>query len=222
MRLVQEFKSSIREFIDSFYCHDFPSKRQLGSIKTDNWFVLTDNLHNELVYSGGVGKDITFEFALGEEYGCHVFLFDPSPTGIKTVASLNLPPNISYFPVGLSGQDNILSFGEPVNPKEGSFRLGGERTVEFECRSISSLMKENHHDQIELLKIDIEGFEYDVIEDIIKNKLKIRQIAVEFHDFYKEIKKEKTQQSIRLLKANGYKLIHKRGHDYTFVKTDTI
>lgn len=83
-------------------------------------------------------------------------------------------------------------------------------------------MKENKHDQIELLKIDIEGFEYAVIEDITRNKLKIRQIAVEFHDFYKEIKKAETKRSIDLLKAHGYKLIHKRDHDYTFVKSDSL
>jgi len=222
MRLIQKVKSSIRKSIDSFSCRNFPSKMQLGSIRADNWFVLTDSLSKALVYSGGVGKDITFEFALANDYGCRIYLFDPSPTGKNTIAALGMPTNIYYSPVGLAGKDSTVSFGEPVNSLEGSYRLGGEQTVEFECRSISSLMRENGHDQIELLKIDIEGFEYEVIEDIISNRLSIRQIAVEFHDFYKDINRSSTRKAIRLLKENGYQLIHKRGHDYTFTKFDRL
>lgn len=82
-------------------------------------------------------------------------------------------------------------------------------------------MKENGHDQIELLKIDIEGFEYEVIDDVISNGLNIRQIAVEFHDFYKDIQRSSTRKSVRLLEQHGYRLIHKRGHDHTFMKGDT-
>lgn len=222
MFFFRKIKAFIRSLIDSFYCKNLLSKKQVGSRKADNWFVLTESLSEAVVYSGGVGKDITFEFALANEYGCHIFLFDPSPTGRQTATMLKLPETIRFFPVGLAGKDGILVFGEPVNPEEGSYRFDGDGRVEFECRSISSLMKENSHDQIELLKIDIEGFEYEVVDDIIQNKLKIRQIAVEFHDFYKEIKKSQTKRSIDLLKANGYALIHKRGHDYTFVKADSI
>jgi hypothetical protein len=57
-----------------------------------------------------------------------------------------------------------------------------------------------------------------VIEDIIENKLDVRQICVEFHHFYKEIPKSKTKNSIRLLKQNGYEMIHKEMLDYTFTK----
>src|SRR6185436_19496842 len=36
------------------------------------------------VYSGGVGKDISFEHTLVEKFGCSVVLFDPSPIGLET------------------------------------------------------------------------------------------------------------------------------------------
>jgi FkbM family methyltransferase len=219
-KLLRSFKAALITCIDYYYSKRIPTKKRIGT--SDNWYILTNHISNAIIYSGGVGKDITFEIALASEYNCSVFLYDPSPTGKNTIESLELPKGINYFPLGLAERDGIVNFSEPINPLEGSFRLGGENTVEFECRSISSLMKENKHDQIELLKIDIEGFEYAVIDDIISNKLKIRQIAVEFHDFYKEIKRGTTNRSIRLLKENGYTLVHKRGHDYTFVKSNSL
>jgi FkbM family methyltransferase len=217
MDIIRSAKASLRRFIDSFYCRKVPSKQNIGS--ADNWFILTDRINNAIVYSGGVGKDISFEMALANEYAAKIFLFDPSPTGKETIKSLDLPSNVRFYPLGLAGSDGASSFAPPVRPKEGSYRLGNENGIEFGCRSLSSLLRENGHTRIELLKIDIEGFEYEIIDDIVANKLDIRQITVEFHDFYPDISKGKTRRAIGLLKKNGYRLFHKRGQDYSFVKT---
>lgn len=217
MDIIRLAKASLRRFIDSFYCRKLPSKKNIGS--ADNWFILTDRINDAVVYSGGVGKDITFEMALANEYAAKIFLFDPSPTGNETISSLKLPSNVRYYSMGLAGSDGVSSFAPPLKAKEGSYRLGSENGVKFDCRSLSSLFREHGHTTIELLKIDIEGFEYEVINDIVANNLDIRQIAVEFHDFYPDIRKGKTSGAVRLLKNNGYRLFHKRGHDYSFVKT---
>lgn len=206
-----------RRVLDSIYCKDFPSKRQVGKPGADNWFVLTDRLEGAVIYSGGVGKDINFELELARNYNCVIHLFDPSPTGVNTIQSMALPSNILFQPIGLAGDDGLLDFALPVNPDEGSYRLG-EGDTSFECRSLRSLFRENNHQHVELLKIDIEGFEYEVLDDVINSGLHIRQIAVEFHDFYRDISSAKTKHSVRLLTANGYTLFHKRGSDFSFVK----
>lgn len=217
MDMVRFAKASARRLLDSFYCRQLPDKRKIGTV--DNWFVLTGCLRNAIIYAGGVGKDITFELTVARQYDAQIFLFDPSPTGIQTIQSLDLPTNVRFYPIGFARHDGEVSFEPPLKSNEGSFRIG-DGTVKFPCKKISTLLRERNHKSIELLKIDIEGFEYDVIEDIIDNQLNIRQIAVEFHDFYPNIGKEKTRAAIRLLKAHGYRLFHKRGHDYSFVKTD--
>ena len=53
----------------------------------------------------------------------------------------------------------------------------------------------NGHDSIDLLKIDIEGFEYEVLEDCLEDRIPIKQICVEFHDFFPEISKAKTKEN---------------------------
>src|SRR5437870_565224 len=50
-----------------------------------SWAFCPEGLGAEsVVYSGGVGNDISFEHALVERFGCSVTLFDPSPTGRAT------------------------------------------------------------------------------------------------------------------------------------------
>src|ERR1043166_4616347 len=45
---------------------------------------------NSVVYSAGVGGDVSFEKELVRRFGCRVILLDPSPTGIAT---MNKPEN---------------------------------------------------------------------------------------------------------------------------------
>lgn len=42
-------------------------------------------------------------------------------------------------------------------------------------------MKELSHSVIDILKIDIEGSEYDVIEDLINSKIRPKELLNEFH-----------------------------------------
>ena len=58
------------------------------------------------------------------------------------------------------------------------------------CTSIVQEMEMNGHDSIDLLKIDIEGFEYEVLQSCLEERIPIKQICVEFHDFFPEISKD--------------------------------
>lgn len=217
---LKYLRKILRKIVDSFYSIDYPAKEEIGT--KDSWIVLTDNLQDALVYSGGVGKDITFELELINRFNCDVFIFDPSPTGQKTINNiLNLNSKLHFYSTALAKIDGEVKLSYPKNIEEGSYtigRLNDNDTINFKGNKLSTIMSENRHTQIELLKIDIEGFEYDVIEDMINNQLQIRQLCVEFHHFFEDIPKSKTKHIIKLLKDHGYKLYNKRGTDYSFVK----
>lgn len=65
-------------------------------------------------------------------------------------------------------------------------------------------MRDLGHDTIDLVKMDIEGAEYQVLEDIINSKIFPTQILVEFHHRFPEIGLQKTKDAINLLKKSGY------------------
>jgi FkbM family methyltransferase len=175
------------------------------------------------VLSAGVGQAITFERTISDHTGCSIVLLDPSPTGIATMAqSAWQHPRIDFRPIGLAGQDGTLGFDPPDRADEGSWKtgVGGCQTF-FVCRSISSLMQENRWPHIDLLKMDIEGFEYAVIDDILAHRLEVRQICVEFH-CDKQITVNYTRSQmlwyvLRLIMA-GYRLVYWTNSEFTFVR----
>jgi FkbM family methyltransferase len=186
-----------------------------------HWLVCPQGLNAQsVVYSGGVGRDVTFEHELVSRFGCNVLLFDPSPTGVETMAKAeNQIPQFKFQPVALAGRCGTLKFTPPQNPEEGSWfaQSGKTATLEVPCKNLSTLMRENGHDHIDLLKIDIEGAEYEVLEDLLRHRLRVKQIAVEFHHgMLPGIRRSQTVYLIIRLTAAGYKLLAQDGNNHTF------
>ena len=175
-----------------------------------------------VVYSGGVGNDISFEHALVERFGCSVTLFDPSPTGRAT---MNRPENqiskFKFLPLGLARECGTLRLARPLHEEEGSWYSNQSNVegIEVRCLDLATMLAQNQHRRVDLLKIDIEGAEYGVIEHILKTRLPVHQILVEFHDgMLPGIRKRDTFRAVFGLMARGYKLVCERSNNYTFVR----
>ena len=123
--------------------------------------------------------------------------------------------------MGLAGKTGKYYFEEPKSKNEGSYFPSLEKTCNFfECVSISDFFNMSSHQKIDLLKIDIEGFEYGVIDDILNSKVPVSQIVLEFHHHFKGISILRTIKSILKLKRAGYKLIYKHIDDFTFINNN--
>lgn len=205
---------------DSMFCSIKYKKVTLGTAG-DKWTIV-DNGIMQMVYSGGVGKDISFELDLVQKFNSNVYLFDPSPTGKLTMKRFELIEKLKFFDYGLSQIDGNEIFYYPKDIFEGSFSTdpfgGSVDSTEFKVRRLSTFAKENNHFSIDVLKLDIEGSEYGVIDDILESDIVCRQICVEFHHFFKNGSRLKTLLTIFKLYVNGYIIVHKTGSDYTFLK----
>jgi FkbM family methyltransferase len=196
----------------------------LGSRETScAWNFCPDNLNAQsIIYSGGVGRDTTFEHGLVQQFGCSVVLIDPSPTGRETMAfPANQIPQFKFMPVGLAGSCGTLKLAPPKYPEEGSWfkHAGDENTIEVPCEDLATLMQKNGHWQIDLLKIDIEGAEYEVLDCLLEKRLPAKQVLVEFHhDILPGIKRWKTVRAILKMIAAGYKLLDQEGANHTFLR----
>ena len=56
-----------------------------------------------------------------------------------------------------------------------------------------------------------------MLEGCLAKGIPIKQICVEFHDFFPEIPKARTNGMIRTLASQGFELIHRHRHDHTFL-----
>jgi len=189
------------------------------------WSFCPDGLNRDsIVYGGGVGRDVTFERGLVDRFGCSVVLFDPSPTGLETMSlPENQIPQFRFVAAGLSGSNGTLRFAPPPDPKEGSWYSadGGNGTIEVPCVDLTTLMKQNGHDHIDLLKIDIEGAEYDVLDHLLSRKLRVKQVLVEFHhNILPTIPRSRSVRAMLKMIGAGYRLLCQDGQNHTFCRPD--
>jgi FkbM family methyltransferase len=186
-----------------------------------SWTFCPDGLGPEsIVYSGGVGRDISFERSLWQEFGCSVYMFDPSPTGIET---MGLPENriqqFRFFPLALAGYCGTLRLAAPLSDEGSWYSSGGVgEAIDVPCKDLPTVMKENRQRKVDLLKLDIEGAEYGVLNQLTHLRLPVTQILVEFHDGI--LPGFRLSQSLgvtaRLL-IQGYKLVARVGNNHTFL-----
>lgn len=162
------------------------------------------------VISAGAGGNIDFEVALCNR-GSYVELYDPSPIGIYT-ASISRHERLSFFPYGLSAHSGQQGFDLPEDNMEMSYRPGS--TLQFSCIGI----REAVGSYCDLLKMNIEGFEYEIIREICKHNLDIRAINVSFHDKWQGIPTWRTVSAVASLLFAGYKIIAKKRSEYCFMK----
>ena len=176
-----------------------------------------------LVYSFGVGEDVSFDLELIRRFDATIHAFDPTPRSIAWIASQQLPASFHFHPCGIADRDGVCSFLPPANPAHVSHtmiaRESASPRLELPVKRIGSFLAELQHSRIDLLKMDIEGAEYTVIDDLVASGIVVKQLLVEFHHRWKEVGVSKTKQAVRKLNAAGYRIfaVSPNGEEYGFL-----
>lgn len=166
---------------------------------------------DSIIYSFGVGKDLSFDLKLLKNHNCNIFAFDPTPNSIQWVSRQTLHKKIQFFPFGISTFDGDTLFHIPINKKRISGSLlsiseENSTTILVIMKTLTTIMSELNHKEIDLLKMDIEGAEYDVIPEILKSQIYPKQLIVEFHDRMVENKTKNSHNIVQLMEQHGYKV----------------
>jgi FkbM family methyltransferase len=184
---------------------------------------------SSVIYSFGTGRDISFDMECIKKHGSTVFAFDPTPMSIDWIGNQRLPDGFHFHPYGISASaTGQADFFLPANPRaiSGSLvkhkEVDAAKSVKVMMKTFDDITRELNHSHIDVLKMDIEGSEYDVIDTILASPVTVDQILVEFHDRDFEQAEPRSGEAIRKLSENGYlvfgcsrsyeeiSLIHKR------------
>jgi FkbM family methyltransferase len=196
--------------------------------KHAGFFVVPGLLNKEsIVYSFGVGEDISFDEQLIAAFGCTVYGFDPTPKSIKFIEEKGPIKNYTFLPFGIADVDGVKRFFLPENPAyvSGTFLEkkteddAGDNSLVVPVKKFSTIVKALGHNKIDVLKLDIEGSEYSILDDIFDSKVQIGQILIEFHHRFQGVGIDMTHAAISKINKNGFFIagISEQKEEYTFV-----
>ena len=199
-------------------------------IKDGGWWFTPQGLNSgSIVYSLGVGDDIDFDLSVIEKYGVKVHAFDPTPSSIDMLDGRDLPQRFEFHPWAVAATDGSLTF-YPRLKKDGTksdvmyTMIAEEATIddaiEVSAYSLSTITEKLGHQKIDLMKMDIEGAEYEVLDGLIASPIKPTQLLVEFHHRFPGIGLDKTADVIERLRATGYRIfaISEIGREVSFLR----
>lgn len=200
------------------------------TVKNGGWWFSTRNLNaDSIVYSLGVGDEINFDLAIIDKYEVEVFAFDPTPNSIDLLDGSNLPQRFHFQPWAVTARDGSLKF-YPRLKKDGSksdvmfTMIPEEQTrddaIEVPAYTLATIVEKLGHERIDLLKMDIEGAEYEVLDGLLESPVKPDQLLVEFHHRFVDDGLNKTYRIIAQLRGVGYKIfaISEVGREISFLK----
>ena len=165
-----------------------------------------------IVYSFGIGEDISFDKAIIEKHGSRVYGFDPTPKSINYIKNSPTPEQFYFYPFGIGEKTGTVTFNLPKNKDHVSGSVYGHKLVdkhnviEVQLKKFKDIVNELDHNHIDVLKMDIEGSEYAVMEDILKSGVSINQILVETHERFFDDGVEKGRKFFKQLHDHGYKI----------------
>ncbi|MEA5554215.1 FkbM family methyltransferase [Anabaena cylindrica UHCC 0172] len=189
----------------ALFLNQLPTRLEIYSFEPipDTFAVLSENVKLHSL------NDISlFNYGLSSENNPEqIFTFYPNMAGNSTTK-----PDDT-----IADEDDILDRDSNAEKVENLYQhLFAEKTqIKCAIRTLSSVIEELKIESIDLLKIDVEGEEYEVLKGIEeKHWSKIKQIIGEFHDKAGRLEKVKT-----LLSKHGFTItLEKReGLPSTFV-----
>ncbi len=163
-----------------------PELREWRRIEGDRRLRLEYDLDaNSVVFDVG-GFEGQWASDIVAMYGCRVEVFEPVPAFAEDVQKrFERNPLVNVHMAGLAAEAGATSL-ELSGDASSHVRSGsGEGTVAVELVAVADAIAATPAQQVDLMKVNIEGAEYDLVEHMIETGLisQVRDLQVQFHLF---------------------------------------
>lgn len=191
------------------------------------WPIAVDHVsQNPVVFSFGVGRDISFDEVMIRRFGATIYAFDPTPHCLEWIRNQELPKSFHFYPIGVAAFNGEAAFLMPTRQEYVSFSRAPSADIpgvkKFRTMSLDSLVKYVNNVEPVIIKMDIEGFEYEVLDYLVDvSDLRPTQLLVEFHhDVIRCCRRPDTLRVVSKLRSVGYKIfaLSDTGREYGFIR----
>lgn len=200
----------------------------------------------------GAGEDISFDLDLNAKWGMRVICVDPTPRAIRHVeaflaASRNgqrmlieagplhydmngfRAADFTFVPRAAWSTDGVLELFAPKDPVHVSYSaLNLQHTsdsIRVRSSTVASILSELGVRQLSLLKLDIEGAEYQVLRSVLGAGILPDQLLVEFDQINQPLTPLFWVELLRIigeLRGAGYRLVHREHANFLFVLASAL
>jgi FkbM family methyltransferase len=205
--------------------------RRLGT-RYGGWWVDTTRLGKApLLIDCGLGEDISFPLAFLQAFGGKVIGVEPNPRSLKYCeerirGDMRVIPKAFWSESGKNlefflprAQQDLPKGADGVSGSlDGSHEYAGGSRLEVETTSLAEILQQCARAQCDVLKMDIEGAEYGVLEQLCRSG-EIRnasQVLIEFHHKVTGHSLEDTRRAVEQLQRSGFQLVHTEDRNYIF------
>lgn len=166
----------------------------------------------DICYCIGAGGDVSFDRELIDRYGVVVRAIDPvKEYGEEAVRQVADDSRFSFRVVALATRDGPIRMQPHHERSSASLSAAGlydtDQWTEVPGLTLASLMREFGDDHIDLLKLDLEGLEYEVVPTLDLVALGVRVFALQLHHT------GSVRQATRLIeqvRRQGFRLVAER------------
>jgi len=184
----------------------------------------------------GLGRDISFPEAFLTRFGGRVIGIDPSPASVEhcrrrcpagmeiwdkafwtragETLTFHLPRVETQLPLGADGISGSLV--------DSHAYVGGGERLSVTTTALGEVLARASRQECDVLKLDIEGAEYDVLADLCTRGeiARVRQLLVEFHHRATHHTSAETEATVARVERAGFRLMHVEGRNYIFRRAD--
>lgn len=178
----------------------------------DSKLQLNYELDEDSIFFELGGFDGTYTKLILEKFNPQSYIFEPSKKYFEILNHSIKKKNVKIYNFGIS-DENKQAF---LSHREDQSRISNNKDIKGELvdlKKLSEFVKEENLEKIDLININIEGSEYEVLDEVINSGLinKIDNLQIQFHKNIKNYRSKRKNIKNRLSKT------HNLIWDYKFV-----
>jgi FkbM family methyltransferase len=204
--------------------------RREGLVFVEPNFVYRPDLSADaVVIDAGCSYEADFSVCLIRRHGVRAFGVDPTRKHAAALGALETqhPGRFQHVPWAIAATDGALTFHESRVNESGSLFTDHINVVQDETTSydveavtLATLLKRIGVETVEILKLDLEGAEYELFERMTADDLRpFQQLFVEFHHHaVSHFRDADTRRVVGRISGFGFRAFSVDDHNYLFYR----